>query len=122
MQLGKALEYLVQIIKKYYSESETTPVLPFLSPEILKQEIDMRIRADGVSEETIFQELEKIVLTTPKTSSKGFFNLLYGGKILPAVMAEMLTSMLNTTMHTFKSAGVHVLIEQEVVQFFLKKI
>ncbi len=41
---------------------------------------------------------------------------------MPAVMAEMLTAVLNNTMHTFKSAGIHILIEKEVIRFLLKKV
>jgi glutamate/tyrosine decarboxylase-like PLP-dependent enzyme len=70
----------------------------------------------------LFDEMEKIALNSPKTNSKGFFNLLVGGEIVPAVMAEMMTAVLNNTMHTYKSAGIHILIEQEVIKFFLKKI
>jgi glutamate/tyrosine decarboxylase-like PLP-dependent enzyme len=66
--------------------------------------------------------LEKIALHSPKTNSKGFFNLLVGGEVLPAVMAEMLTAVLNNTMHTYKSAGIHILIEQEVIKFLLQKV
>ena len=72
--------------------------------------------------DALFQEIEKIALNSPKTNSKGFFNLLVGGEIFPAVMAEMLTAVLNTTMHTYKSAGIHILIEQEVIRFLLKKV
>lgn len=66
--------------------------------------------------------MEKIALNSPKTNSKGFFNLLVGGEILPAVMAEILTAVLNNTMHTYKSAGIHILIEQEVIKFLLQKV
>ncbi|MEI6773552.1 MAG: hypothetical protein WCL18_01675 [bacterium] len=47
---------------------------------------------------------------------------MVGGEILPAVMAEMLSAVLNNTMHTYKSAGIHILIEQEVIRFLLKKV
>lgn len=70
----------------------------------------------------LFDEMEKIALNSPKTNSKWFFNLLVGGEIVPAVMAEMMTAVLNNTMHTYKSAGIHILIEQEVINFLLKKV
>lgn len=37
-------------------------------------------------------------------------------------MAEMMTAVLNNTMHTYKSAGIHILIEQEIIKFLVKKI
>jgi len=116
------LEKTVHIIKKYYDHSEKNPVLKYKSPARLKKEINLSIPHKWTPVNALFSELEKIVLNSPKTNSKGFFNLLVGGEILPAVMAEMLTAVLNNTMHTYKSAGIHILIEQEAIKFFLKKV
>jgi hypothetical protein len=41
---------------------------------------------------------------------------------MPAVIAEMLTAVLNNTMHTYKSAGIHILLEKEVISYLSKKI
>lgn len=116
------LRKTVDIIKKYYKHSEKHPVLKYKSPATLKKEINLTISQRWTSVDSLFSELEKIALNSPKTNSKGFFNLLVGGEILPAVMAEILTAVLNNTMHTYKSAGIHILIEQEVIKFLLKKI
>ncbi|MFA5747783.1 MAG: aminotransferase class V-fold PLP-dependent enzyme [Candidatus Absconditabacterales bacterium] len=118
----KILDRTTDIIQKYYKESEINPVLKYKSPEELKKSFDLKIPKKGMKINSLFDELEKIVLNSPKTSSKGFFNLLFGGQILPAVAAEMLTAVLNNTMHTYKSAGIHILIENEVIDFMLKKI
>ncbi len=116
------MDKTVAIIKKYYEHSEKNPVLRYASPETLKKNINLNIAQKGMNIDALFQEIEKIALNSPKTNSKGFFNLLVGGEIFPAVMAEMLTAVLNTTMHTYKSAGIHILIEQEVIRFLLKKV
>ncbi|MCX6824297.1 MAG: pyridoxal-dependent decarboxylase [candidate division SR1 bacterium] len=116
------LDKTVNIINTYYDHSEKNPVLKYKSPATLKKEINLKISQKGTPVNALFNELEKIALNSPKTNSKGFFNLLVGGEILPAVMAEMLAAVLNNTMHTYKSAGIHILIEQEVIKFFLKKI
>ncbi len=118
----KILDKTVNIIKKYYHHSKKNPVLKYKSPATLKKEINLNISHKWTPVNALFSEIEKIVLNSPKTNSKGFFNLLVGGEILPAVMAEMLTAVLNNTMHTYKSAGIHILIEQEVIKFFLKKV
>ncbi|MFA7298164.1 MAG: aminotransferase class V-fold PLP-dependent enzyme [Candidatus Absconditabacterales bacterium] len=118
----KILNKTIKIINKYYDHSEKKPVLKYKSPATLKKEIKLDIAKKGMSINSLFSEIEKIALNSPKTNSKGFFNLLVGGEILPAVMAEMLTAVLNNTMHTYKSAGIHILIEQEVIKFLLKKV
>lgn len=116
------LDKTIKIIKKYYDHSKKNPVLKHTSPETLKKNIKLTINEKGMKIDELFNEIEKIALNSPKTNSKWFFNLLVGGEILPAVMAEMLTAVLNNTMHTYKSAGIHILIEQEVIKFFLKKV
>lgn len=116
------LDKTVDIIKKYYKHSQKHPVLKYTSPENFKKKIKLNIAKDGMKISELFNEIEKIALNSPKTNSKWFFNLLVGGEILPAVMTEMLTAVLNNTMHTYKSAGIHILIEQEVIKFLLKKV
>lgn len=93
-----------------------------MAPQDLAKQVDLTIKNEGSSIKKLFSQLEKIALLSPRTGSKGFFNLLYGGKILPAVMAEIISSVLNNTMHTFKSGGIHILIEQYVIDFFLTKV
>jgi sulfinoalanine decarboxylase/sulfinoalanine decarboxylase/aspartate 1-decarboxylase len=119
---NKLLDKTVDIIKKYYDHSKKNPVLKYKTPATLKKEIKLTIAKKGMKISELFNEIEKIALNSPKTNSKGFFNLLVGGEILPAVMTEMLTAVLNNTMHTYKSAGIHILIEQEVIKFLLKKV
>lgn len=118
----KILERTMNIIKKYYAHSEKHPVLKYTSPETLKKTVNLTIWQKWVKIDTLFKEIETIALNSPKTNSKWFFNLLVGWEILPAVMSEMLTAVLNNTMHTYKSAGIHILIEQEVMNFLLKKV
>ncbi|MFA6256258.1 MAG: aminotransferase class V-fold PLP-dependent enzyme [Candidatus Absconditabacterales bacterium] len=122
MDTDKMLNKTVAIIKKYYEHSEKNPVLKYKTPEEHKKDINLKIAKKGMQIDSLFNEIEKIVLASPKTSSKGFFNLLFGGQIIPAVMAEMLTAVLNNTMHTYKSAGIHILIENEVIDFMNRKI
>ncbi len=122
MNIEQMLKKTMDIIKKYYTHSEKYPVLKYKSPQQLKKEINLTIPKKWTPVDSLFNEMEKIALNSPKTNSKGFFNLLVGGEIMPAVMAEILTAVLNNTMHTYKSAGIHILIEQEVIKFLLKKV
>lgn len=118
----KLLDRLTWIIKKYYDHSQKVPVLKYKSPQTISKAIDIKIKKDWTSIDKLFFELEKIALNSPKTSSKWFFNLLFGGKLMPAVIAEMLTAVLNNTMHTYKSAWIHILLEKEIVSYLWSKI
>lgn len=122
MESKKIMKRTFDIIEKYYKHSDKYPVLKHKTPDEYRKDIDLTIPKKWTGVDKIFDELEKIVLASPKTSSTWFFNLLFWGQILPAVAAEMLTAVLNNTMHTYKSAGIHILIENEVIDFMNKKI
>ncbi len=57
-----------------------------------------------------------VVGLTPKTSGPRFFNQLFAGREPSASAAEMMGALLNTSMYTYKVAGVHSLIENEVIE------
>ena len=57
-----------------------------------------------------------MILSTPKTSSKLFFNQLFGGRQPKAVLGELLSVILNNSMYTYKVAGPQVGIEKEVIR------
>ena len=59
---------------------------------------------------------------TRPTRGKNFHNLLFGGADTSAVLADMLTPVMNVTMHTYKSGGVHILLENEIIQKMIQKI
>jgi glutamate/tyrosine decarboxylase-like PLP-dependent enzyme len=53
---------------------------------------------------------------TPSTSSRRFFNQLFGGRDGMATLAELAAVLANSPMHTFKVSGVQVLIERAVLR------
>lgn len=103
------LDELVQALLR--SESDT-PVRPTLDPSTAIEELNLTIPERGLPIEDAIDRLRGVVLATPVTSGKGFFNQLFGGREPVAVLAEMLAAISNTSMYTYKAAGVQVLIEQ----------
>jgi glutamate/tyrosine decarboxylase-like PLP-dependent enzyme len=117
-----SLQRTFEIAQKYLTAEKTTPVLPYKSPEELLDALDLSIQEEGQQENDFFDNLEKLVLSTPKTASNAFFNQLFGGRNLPALSGEMLAALLNSSMYTFKVAGPQVLVEKEVISRMLQKI
>jgi len=52
---------------------------------------------------------------TPATSTRRFFNQLFGGSDPAAVLGDMVAPLLNNSMYTWKAAGPHVLIERLLI-------
>ena len=87
-----------------------------IEPKDLLQRFDITLSNDGVKEETLIESLKDIILNTPKTSSKLFFNQLFGGLNNKAVLGDLLAVLLNNSMSTYKIAGVMVELEKEIIR------
>ena len=108
-------EYLVDL-------ERDSPVREYVGPEELEQELDLALGAEGQELELLHASLRQLIANTPRLASSRFFSLLLGGRDPAATTAEILTAMANTPMHTFKSAGAQVLVEQEVLRHMASKI
>jgi glutamate/tyrosine decarboxylase-like PLP-dependent enzyme len=96
-------------------EQDSEPI-PRQSPEELAEKLVLSLPSDGVAQAEVFSRLEAILQATPKTSSTRFLNQLFGGRQNYAAAADMITSLLNVSMYTYKAAGAQVLVEQQLVQ------
>jgi glutamate/tyrosine decarboxylase-like PLP-dependent enzyme len=109
------IDLLKNIVIDFIAEENAHPASGYISPGALHSDPDLLIPEWGKDIREVFELLQKVVMATPKTASKRFFNQLFGGRIFPATAADMLVSVLNNSMYTFKVAGIQVLIEQEVI-------
>lgn len=116
------LEEAIKIAERFIKQEEKQAVLPYQSPEDLAQKLDITIQNNSLEKTLFFQILQEIALATPSTASKGFFNQLYGGRSMPALSGDILSSLMNNSMYTFKVAGLQVLIEKEVIRAMCEKI
>ncbi len=88
----------------------------FYTPEFLLDAIDLELGKSGSGQAETLALLQRIAAKTTKTSGNKFFNQLFAGRIDIALLADMLAIYLNVSMYTYKVAGIHVLIEQEVIR------
>ncbi|TAE00964.1 MAG: aminotransferase class V-fold PLP-dependent enzyme [Bacteroidetes bacterium] len=116
------LKKTFQIAEYFLEEDKKNPVLTYKSPQDLSKDLDININSEGVSENIFFESLEKIVLATPKTGSRSFFNQLFGGRNSIAISGEILASIMNNSMYTYKVGGAQILLEKEVVSQMLRKV
>ena len=68
------------IVDLFLKDEIERPVSDYISPENLQNELDLSLNEDPCIAEDFKESLKKLVLSTPKSSSKLFFNQLFGGR------------------------------------------
>ncbi|MDQ7088855.1 MAG: aminotransferase class V-fold PLP-dependent enzyme [Acidobacteriota bacterium] len=98
-----------------------------LARKVLAREVEMPSRemttlpehlqpgAAGRTLATVVAALDEVLSQTPSAASPRFLNQLFGGRDPAATLAEMLVPLTNTSMYTFKAAGIQILLEQAIV-------
>jgi glutamate/tyrosine decarboxylase-like PLP-dependent enzyme len=106
------LAYAQELLDILIEAEIAQPVRPTLDPAKAVTELGLMIPPQGLGLSDAIDRLKNVVSATPATVGSGFFNQLFGGREPISVLAEMLTAVCNTSMYTYKAAGVQVLIEQ----------
>jgi len=102
--------YLLEIenSKNYLKEN--------LSPSELLEKIDVSIKNKGNKD--IFPLIDNYLEFSVKTGSKHFYNQLFGGVNIPAVIGEFITAVTNTSMYTYEVAPLATMLEKEIIKEF----
>ena len=112
------LNQLVDILVSYLEKNQqtNTRVTNYYSPEELKSHLELKLPKNGIPLQEIIPIIESYLKYSVKTAHPYFFNLLFSGANLPAILAELVTATSNTTMHTYESAPVATLLELELIK------
>lgn len=94
----------------------------YRSADDLLTEIDLSISKEGVDAEELLESLRDVAQRSPRSGSNRFYNQLFGGRDAVAVAGDLLATILNNSMYTYKAAGVHGLIERELVERMCKHV
>jgi len=116
-ELNKFREIVERLVKAEKEEPVVEPILP----EALFEKLDLSLEQDPIEDEQFYQALEGLVMNTPRTATKLFFNQLFGGRKDKAILGDLLAVMLNNSMYTYKVAGPMVGVEKEILRK-LKKL
>ncbi|MAB49930.1 MAG: cysteine synthase [Flavobacteriaceae bacterium] len=114
--MQKDLNIFTELVEQLLSEEIKHPVAEHIPTSELYNELDLSLNAEGTVDDTLIENLKKIIKSTPKTASKSFFNQLFGGRIGKATLGDLLAVMLNNSMYTYKVAGPQVGIEKQVLK------
>ena len=105
-----------ELVKVLLNEEEKHPVALRIEPNKLSDSIDLSLNTTAMVDNEFMTILKKVLVLTPKTATKLFFNQLFGGRQGKAVLGDLLAVMLNNSMYTYKIAGPQVAIEKEVIK------
>ena len=111
-----------QLITIFLEDELQNPVTEYINPKDVKNTLDIKLGKEGTVDKELKNSLKNLLLKTPKSSSKLFFNQLFGGRHSKAVLGDLLAVMLNNSMATYKIAGPQVSIEKEVLSQVCKLI
>lgn len=115
MNVEKNLDLFVQLANELLIEEKKTPVVKPIPVEQLFDQIDIKLNDEPITDDEFVPILRKLVLNTPRTATKMFFNQLFGGRNGRAVLGELLSVMLNNSMYTYKVGGPQIGVEKEIV-------
>lgn len=105
-----------QIITEQIERDQAEPMRAVESADALQAALPLTLDGDSRPWPDTLALLRQVLAATPTTSSRRFFNQLFGGRDPVATLAELTTILSNSPMHTFKASGVQVLIERAVLQ------
>jgi sulfinoalanine decarboxylase len=113
--MQEELKFFERLVSKLLNEENNIPVVKPLEPTSLNSELNLEFEDEGLSTEDWESLIEDVVLNTPRTASSMFFNQLFGGRQPKAVLGDLLATILNNSMYTYKVAGPQVGIEKAIM-------
>ena len=113
--MNNDLDLFRSIADDLFKAEKVEPVLKPMEPSVLFSNLDISLSQDGVDEETFARVLRDLVLSTPRTASRKFFNQLFGGRNSKSTLGELLAVLLNNSMYTYKVGGPMIGVEKELI-------
>ena len=109
------LKLFLEIVDQLLEDEANNPVSRPIDPRELSNHLDLSLQEEPALAEDFKLKLSQLVLSTPKTSTRLFFNQLFGGRQPKAVLGDLLAVLLNNSMYTYKVAGPQVGVEREII-------
>jgi glutamate/tyrosine decarboxylase-like PLP-dependent enzyme len=109
------------LMRRYLEREASEDVTVSLSPEEAARVTEIDLPREGVGEARALERLRAVLDVTPPTAGPRFVNQLFAGRERVATIAELAAVGLNTSMYTFKAAGVQTLIERACIERMLEK-
>jgi len=110
------LHFFNELVNELINDELKNPIAKATQTSELNLNFDLELKSSPAISDDFKMELRKLVLNTPKSSSRLFFNQLFGGRHSKAILGDLLAVMLNNSMATYKIAGPQVAVEKEIIK------
>ena len=110
------LHFFNELINELINDELINPIATAIPADELHSKFDLELKSTPAFAEDFKGSLKKLLLNTPKSSSKLFFNQLFGGRHSKAILGDLLAVMINNSMATYKIAGPQVGVEKEIIK------
>lgn len=107
---------VAELVAEHIRRDVDRPMRPHRTPEQLGAELPIALDGSASSWPVVRALLADVLSVTPSTTSRRFFNQLFGGRDPVALVGEIAALLANSPMHTFKVSGVQVMIERAVLR------
>ena len=109
------LKLFNEIVNVFLEDEKQNPISKSIRVNDLYNQIDLSLSDEPALPKEFKENLKKLILSTPKSSSRMFFNQLFGGRHSKAVLGDLLAVILNNSMATYKISGPQVAVEKEIL-------
>jgi len=109
------LKIFNSLVDDLLKEEKEKGISTRIEADKLFDQLDISLSENAIEDEDFTTILRSLILNTPKTSGKLFFNQLYGGRESKSVLGDLLAVILNNSMATYKIAGPMVFVEKEII-------
>jgi glutamate/tyrosine decarboxylase-like PLP-dependent enzyme len=118
MKNPETIHLVVELIINYLEENNNPEqkVLDYHNINELKHKLNLNLPQQGLPLEKLIPLIELYLQYSIRTGSCQFLNHLWGGFEISGLLAEMITSVSNTSMTLSESAPIALLMEQELIK------
>ena len=114
--IDRDLDTFRQLADSLLEAEERQPVVKPLDTEKVMGQLQLHLHDKGIRDTELREILENLILHTPRTATRGFFNQLFGGRHGKAILGELLSALLNNSMYTYKAGGPMIGVEKEILR------
>jgi glutamate/tyrosine decarboxylase-like PLP-dependent enzyme len=107
------LDILSRAVKQWTTQDRPVSQTPIASE--LETTLNLALGEEGCSIDDLEQVIKDYIAYSPDVSQPGFNKLLYSGVNHPALLGDWITSLANSTMHTYQVGPVATLMELELI-------
>lgn len=120
--IHKDLALFQQLTEQLLEAEEKQPVVEPIPADELYERLDLDLPEEPTVDADFVSALRDLVLHTPRTATRRFFNQLFGGRNGKAVLGDLLAVILNNSMYTYKVGGPMVGVEKNILREVARRI